>query len=502
MRLRQRRIAVITVVMLCVVASALGAAVASSPGAGAAPAKPEHLSAPPPERRPDEFAFVFTLGYGDDLLPQDEAQFDAVMEKVAAGGFNVVLASYEDWRIPILRKHGLKLMVNMLDSRHHVYKNVEESERLARSLRGNDAIWGYHLFSDTVSSIVAGRQRDVANLHEWDPTHPTFVGFKHHVGSQIWELQDPDVAAYYDYHWVRDRSIHFSNLARLAQYAEDRGAALYRWTWVENGKAGIGNPNRSRYTVSTSMAFGLVGAVWFIGQDMMSTSTWEWNQFGLDTISVNHDLAPVGAELVGLQRLATYSTETMRTANDKEKGVDDPPIPAPLEAFPDDHWLRASSGEVVIGEFKGQYPGEWRLLVANHNAYQPQPVVLELDGPVYRVQLLDRETGVWRELPVEDGAISWQLGPGYADLVRVTRYADAPTVTSTPGSSPGPTATTTSEPSPPATPSPDLPLRILLPYAGAVSYRFASPSQSPGPTWSTSLSKPSPLGRKIAASAS
>lgn len=436
-------------------------------------AHPDAVAAPPPERRPREFAFVFTLGYGDDLLPQDEAQFDAVMEKVASGGFNVVLASYEDWRVPILRKHDLKLMVNMLDSRHHVYKNVEEAEKLARSLRGNDAIWGYHLFSDTVSSIVAGRQRDVANLHLWDPTHPTIVGFKHSVGSQIWELTDPDVAAYYDYHWVRDRSIHFSNLARFARYAEDRGAALYRWTWVENGKAGIGNPNRSRYTVSTSMAFGLDGAVWFIGQDMMNTSTWEWNQFGLDTIGVNLDLAPVGAELVGLPHVATYSTETTRTANDKEKGADDPPIPAPLKAFPDDHWFRAASGEVVVGEFKGPYPGEWRLLVANHNVYQPQSVVLELDGPVHGVQLLDRETGAWLELPVEDGAIGWELRPAYADLVHVTRYApDVPTVTPTATAAQGPTATTTLEPSPAATPSPsaspapDLPHLISLPFAG------------------------------------
>ena len=96
------------------------------------------------------------------------------------------------------------------------------------------------------------------------------------------DLSGPDVVAYYDYHWVRDRTLHFRDLKFYGEYARDHDdAPLYRWIWVQNGRAGIGNPNRSRYTVFTSLAFGLKGVVWFIGQQMIDPSTWGWNQFGL-----------------------------------------------------------------------------------------------------------------------------------------------------------------------------------------------------------------------------
>jgi hypothetical protein len=430
---------------------------------------------------PDDFAIVFTLGYAGDLLPQETSAFSDVMGTVADGGFNTVMASHEEGRLDVMEQHGLELMVDLLDSRHHVYKNLEGAEALATSLRGDARVWGYHLFSDTTSDVVPGRQRDIDNVRAWDPTHPTFVGVKHHVGGAIRQMTSPDVVGYYDYHWVRDRSIHFPNLAFFARYADEHDAPLYRWVWVENGRAGIGNPNRSRYTVFSSLAFGLDGVMWFIGQQMINTGNWQWNQFGLDTIGVNKDLLPVGQAMIGLRRVGTWSTPATRNANDRERGAEEPPIPPGLEAIPAQAFFQVEGGEVVVGHFQGPVAdGEGgggggggsgedpagglvdHLLVANHNAYQPQAMAVRFEEDVTGLEILDRATGAWVDLPLEGGVATWELGPGYGDLLRVGRSgAEAPT--------PEPTGQATVEVTPEPTPgvTPEIPPApsIYLPAA-------------------------------------
>ena len=49
-----------------------------------------------------------------------------------------------------------------------------------------------------------------------------------------------------------------------------------------SGRAGLGNYNRNLYTANTSIAFGLKGVFWFIGQEMMDRKTWEFNTCGKD----------------------------------------------------------------------------------------------------------------------------------------------------------------------------------------------------------------------------
>jgi hypothetical protein len=397
---------------------------------------------PPPEptvdpsvaheaRKPDDFAIVFTLGYGGDLLPQDPETFEAVMAQVAAGGFNVVLASHEDWRLPILERNELKLMVDLLDSRHHVYKNLEGAEALATSLRGDRRVWGYHLFSDTTASVVAGRDRDNENVHLWDPSHPTFAGMKQDARSRLGDLRDPDAVGYYDYHWVRDRDIHFPNLRGFAAYADQKDAALYRWVWVQNGRAGIGNPNRSRYTVFSSLAFGLDGVLWFIGQQMMDTNTWQWNQFGLDTISVNLEVAALGPEMRGLNRIGTWSTEVTINANNDPRDPEAPPIPPGLDAIPEDLWVQVEAGEVILAHFQDEAFVD-HVYLANHTSYAAQQITLtlEVESPV--VEMFNRGSRVWTEIPLVDGRLNFELGAGYGELFRVPQTPIEPTPTPEP----------------------------------------------------------------------
>ena len=101
------------------------------------------------EPRPRDFAVVFTFGYGDDGMPQEPERFDALMKQVAAANFNTVLCNYSELKHRVIKKHGLKMMVNLLWGDHHVYKNPEGAEKLARS-PSSDGSW--YVSSWTIAS--------------------------------------------------------------------------------------------------------------------------------------------------------------------------------------------------------------------------------------------------------------------------------------------------------------------------------------------------------------
>lgn len=419
----------------------------------------QEASADPAPARPQELALVFSMGYGGDLLPQEPETFDALMATVAEAGYTTVLASYEAWRLPILERHGLTLMVDLLDERHHVYRNPEGAEALARSLQGDPRVWGYHLFSDTAATIVSGRQRDIDNVRRWDPTHPTFVGTQQHVKSTLGQMTSPDVVAYYDYHWTRDRATHFPNLDFFGSYADEKDAFLYRWVQVDPGRAGIGNPNRIRYTVFSSMAFGLKGVMWFLGSRLIDSGSWRWNQLGLDVARVNHEVLPLAEVFAPLRRLDTWSTPLTINANDDPRGAEEPPIPPGLAPIPEDFWAQVESGEVLIGHFRdpAEASEEGRagryLFAANPNSYQPQPLVMRFGTAITGVEIFDREAGEWRLLDMSESRVELVLGPGFGELLRASSEAEPPP-TPTANSTANSTPNTTSMPEPTVMPGP------------------------------------------------
>ena len=103
--------------------------------------------------------------------------------------------------------------------------------------------------------------------------------------------------------------------------------------------------------------------------------------------------------------------------------------------------------------------------MANHNAYLPQDVVLSF-GEISSTQIpmgaeiFDRAEGVWKELPWLGHEASFELGPGYGELVRPIWVWGLP--------SPMPT----SKPGPPLAPEPT--------PAGPSEGEIYLPSASPG----------------------
>jgi hypothetical protein len=370
--------------------------------------------------KPTVFANVFSFGYGGDQMPKDDLRFEALLTKLKAGGFNTVHCTHTDARLALCRKHGIKMMIDLLaaDEGQHVYKTVETVEALCRKLRGNADLWGYGIWHDPFGKMVAGRKRDISNVRRWDPTHPAYCGTYRTGGMS--GLTNPDVFGFYDFHWKRNREYHFPHLLRFRKWAIERDAYVYRWLATDSGKAGRGNYNRSLYTATTSVACGVKGVIWFIGTRLMNRKNLEWTTNGHDIMKVNRDIMPLAEEIPRLGNpVAVYSTPFTRTANDKDlPDGKTTMMPPGLEgsAFPDSFWIMPGGGEFVMGVFKDD-KGRDAVFVANNNAYQVQDVKLRVAAG-RRASIFDRKARAWRALRAKSGVISFKLAEAGGELLR------------------------------------------------------------------------------------
>ena len=369
------------------------------------------------QRRPEVFFSVFTFGYGGDDFPEDPALFEEIVARVAGeGGFNAIMCSWSTERADVCRKHGVKMMVDLLNGRHHIYKSPSETKALLETLRGNDAVMGYHLWSDELGGMAAGRARDIHTCHEWDPTHPCYSATRKTSG--LGALAEADIFGWYDFHWKRSGwNRHFAALQVALPLARRHDSVFYTLLSTDSGRSGAGNYNRSLWSLNQGVAFGMKGALWFIGMRQMDKGSGEWTALGRDINKVNAQIMPLKEELLKIGNpTAVYATPITKDANDRDvQGA--PTMLGELagNAFPADFWIRPEAGEFTMGVFKDD-AGRDAVYVANFNAYAPQTVKLRLATPA-KAARFDRAKGGWTDLPATDGTISFATGPGEGELL-------------------------------------------------------------------------------------
>ncbi len=367
-------------------------------------------------RRPGRFAIIFNMGYAADALPRDPKSFETLVRGLRRAHFNTVLCRYEDWRAKICRRHGMQIFVDLLAPGHHVYKEVDGARALCERLRGNDVVYAYHLWSDSIGGSYAGRSRDVANVHMWDPTHPAYVGT--YRMSRVGRVEGLDLFGYYDFHWKRGG--HWGHLAKASSLARSRGVPFLRYCDAAPGRVGAGNPNRVGYTIATSIPFGLKGYLFHYGGVVVDPATGKLDALGEDLRRVNARFAAIGDELmaIGLPT-AVYSTPITTTAKDRPTGAE-PAVPDGLKPVPDEHWFRITAGEVLLGLFQD---GEGRdvVVLASHNAYRPQEVTLELAARPKSAHVLDRRRRRWVRAKSSGTRIVVPVEEYAAELLRVER---------------------------------------------------------------------------------
>jgi hypothetical protein len=367
------------------------------------------------QRALKQFSMIFNYGYAGDHFPTDADQFEKVVLGVKAAKYNTILCTYAEWRAEICRKHEIKIMVDLLVGDHHVYKNPEGCKVLCEKLRGNEVILGYHLWSDRVGSRIAGRVRDSNSVHEWDPTHLTYVGTYRVEGNR--ELTGVDVHGYYDKHV--ERGGHFPHLMRAWAASKRIKAPYFRYVFY-GGQYGQKH-NRTSYTIATSVAFGLKGYLPHYLGGTIDKTTGELDSYGHLFKEINGAFTRVGPELIkiGIPK-EVYSTPiTMYWRKSDVPNDNTNPVAVGLKPIPNDYWVQVKQGDSVFGVFDYDDSSQ-AIWFANHNAYNPQNMKVAFAG-AKAVSLFDRNKGNWAELTAVDGCVSFTIPSGLGELVRVER---------------------------------------------------------------------------------
>ncbi len=380
-------------------------------------AAPALLAAEPDaKRQPKVFAIVYNHGYAGDNLPTDKDQFESLVKSTKAAHFNVILCQYEPWRAEVCKKHGMLIFVDLLVGPHHVYKNAEAAKKLCESLKDNDTIYGYHLWSDNITdATVAGRTRDVKNVHEWDPNHMAYVGTTYM--NRVSRVEGMDTFGYYDFHWKRGG--HWGHLDKAMGTAQAKKIGFLRYDDATSGIVGKGNPNRVGYTYATSVPFGLKGIFYHFAADITDKKTFALTALGEDLKKVNARFAAVGDELmkIGVPS-AVYSTAITKSA--KNDPVNPAAVPAGLKETPKDHWFQIASGEVLVGQFADADKRDV-LVFANHNPYESQDVKLSFGAAPKSVEFFDRAAKKWTAIKLDGKTAALKVEDHGIELVRVTR---------------------------------------------------------------------------------
>jgi hypothetical protein len=370
---------------------------------------------PEPKRKPSRFAIVYNQGYGGDHLPTDRDQFEALVKIAKEAHFNVILCQYEPWRAEICKKHGVQIFVDLLAPAHHVYKAPDAAKKLCESLKDSDVVYGYHLWSDNITdATLAGRTRDVKNVHEWDPNHPAYVGTTNM--NRVNRVEGMDVFGYYDFHWKRGG--HWGHLTKAAATARSKNFPFLRYDDATSGVVGKGNANRVGYTFATSIPFGLKGYVYHYAGGVIDKKTFALDALGEDVKKVNARFASVGDELMKIGApSAVYSTPITKTAkNDPVPAA----VPAGLTPIPGDHWFRLTAGEVLVGQFADAAKRDV-LVFACHNPYESQDVKLELPRGAETAEAFDAAARKWVPLKPGAGKYEFKVEDYGVTLVRFAR---------------------------------------------------------------------------------
>ncbi len=377
---------------------------------------------------PKEFAFTLSNGYGEgDHFSNDPKVFENLLINMKKSGFNCIHCIYRDWRVELCRKHGVKMMIDVLAWKEGGLTDIRKPDqrdtvkKICMKVRGDDAVWGYNLWNETLSFFgnPDGKNVDayVAMLKEWDPTHPVWLGTRT-VSYANAPKEKPGVHGYYDYAWQRGFLWHFADLQWYHKYVPSQDGYIGRW---EQGS----NYNWNSYSLNTSIAFGTKVFIWFIGGPFDKEGNVDPKHRFHHLVKVGQETQHLYPELGKIGRPAdVFSTPTTKTHDNKErdKVKDKEKVPWRLTAFPDNFWFQIHGGEVLAGFF--QYPsGEDAVYVANHNAFAKQSVAFSIAdkarGKETRIEILDRETGQWKQLKVEGNRYAFELRPGGGELLRV-----------------------------------------------------------------------------------
>ncbi len=484
--MRDGRVKKVRYVLLCLFSIFIAGPTAI--GAGT-PLNPKDANLPKLQM-PVEFAMVFSFGYVSDLMPKDPNVFETMLENMKRTGINTVHCKYADWRLELCEKHGVMMLIDLAVPEHDAkwakcepeeatdIKNLDGAEEtfaaakaeldkltgrltqiakempaapetrkaelekekqelesrkpalekrkavliasnlkyICRKVRGSKGVWGYGLYYDNGTN-GSHLNHAVEKLRLWDPTHVTFVGSYRNRGLETVTI-NPGCYGWYDFPWQRGMTWHYLDMSVLFDISTRRGAISGNYAYFSGVKQDL-------FIANQCIASGVKMMIWFIGGPMgRDNHKWNDNQ---ELVKVAAEIRPLYKELMAIgMPTNVYSTVVTKTHDNKP--IDKPAVPRWFKGFPSDFWTQVSGGEAMLGFFK--YPdGTDAIFAANHNAFAPQKITLQIKPSPDRqveVELLDRKTSNWHKLVVLENTVSFDLADGAGELLRVRGAASLP----------------------------------------------------------------------------
>lgn len=214
-----------------------------------------------------------------------EAVTDANAQQMVDVGMNMCWARSQD-ELAVAKRHNLRALY--MDETLLRPESLDDAtlrpqlDALVDSLRGNSAMYAYHLVDEPSASAFSGLGRLVTYLRERDPAHMAYVNLLPNYASTTQfgtsdystyldgyvSAVNPSLLSYDHYQFTTsgDTGKYLHNLQQVSQKAKSAGLPFMNIVQACSFDSGyrIPTPNEERFLAYSTMAYGAKGISYFV----------------------------------------------------------------------------------------------------------------------------------------------------------------------------------------------------------------------------------------------
>ena len=359
-----------------------------------------------------EFLILYIYGFPAEQVAGRLTESSA--RGIAAAHYNTVMCATAE--LELVAKAGLRCLLIGWSRGAPDYVGEAVSPAVASTLAYNPAVWGYYVTDEpdnkntkrgTVFQQLAER---VAAYRMADPNHVAYINMTAAEGpflATYMEVVKPDLLSYDEYRWWWGLdSDWFRALNSHRDAALKAGVPLLIWIESNTNEKRFNahlsppedNATKIRWSVYTSLAYGVKGVQWFLG------STHE------DVAKLNAELLAMGPTLIRLESQHVFHTSA---------------VPREGQGLPESSWYFTNAPDLLIGEFVDPADSNASyFLIANKSIDHDTDAAFEIRRrEVSVVEEVNKESVGRMALPMERKAgATWvrlHLSAGDGRLIRV-----------------------------------------------------------------------------------
>jgi hypothetical protein len=335
------------------------------------------------------------------------------LRRIAAAHYNAVMCGTPE--LAMVAKAGLRCLTIGWSQGGPDWIGEAVSPAIARTLAVNPAVWGYYVMDEPDNknfkrgAVFQQLAERVKEYRAADPNRVAWINMTSATGTFLadyMEVVKPDLLSFDLYRWWAREGDWWRGLEAHRDAALKARVPMIMWIESNSSEKRFNahlpppedNATKLRWSVYTSLAYGLKGVQWFIG------STNE------DVANLNAELSVLGPTLIGLE-----SKHVFHTSGVPREGL----------RLPESSWYFTDAQDLVVGEFVN--PGEPNatyFLIANKSIDDDSDAVFEIrQRAVSIVEEINKKSVGRTALPMKRQAgatrVRLDLSAGDGRLIRV-----------------------------------------------------------------------------------